>query len=174
MQAPVKPTRHTIVVLEGHLISLPKDFELPGCTYKYIEYATTNVHQIESRIKEATIIVAVTLPLNAHHLSAYISPKLRMINYVASGVDGVDLTICLDRRISVCNAAGASAVAVSEHAIGLYFSLRRKLLQTHRAVQEDKWTERSILNSMMRDKGKLVRTCSEEVMGVIGYGPIGM
>lgn len=105
---------HTIVVLESALVGLPRKLDLPGYTYHLISYPHTATAEIASRIKDATILIAVTLKLNAHLLSKDVSPKLELIDYVASGTDGVDLEACKKRSIVVCNATGASVTAVSE------------------------------------------------------------
>jgi len=170
----VEPKRHTIVVLESALVGLPQELVLPEPTYEIISYPHTSPKDIAARIRGATIIVAVTLKFDAHLLSEEMSPKLQLIDYVASGTDGVDKQICKERGILVCNASGASAAAVSEHALGLYFALRRRILPTHEAVQTSSWTERSALNAMMRDTvGELPLSCEQEVLGIIGQGVIG-
>jgi lactate dehydrogenase-like 2-hydroxyacid dehydrogenase len=168
------PKNHTIVVLESELVGLPQELDLPKSTYRIVSYPRTAPEDIAVRINDATIVVAVTLKLDAHVLSEEVSPKLQLIDYVASGTDGVDKQACKKRDILVCNASGASAAAVSEHAIGLYFALRRRILPTHEAVQAGNWTERSVLNGMMRDRaGELPLSCKKEVLGIVGQGVIG-
>ena len=130
----LNPKHHNIVVLESALTGLPQELDLPGCTYDISSYSHTSADEIESGIQDATIIVVVTLKLDSHLLSKDVSPNLELIDYVASGTDGVDLEACIERGIRLCNAPGASAAAVSEHAIGLYFAVRRRLLKTHEAV----------------------------------------
>jgi lactate dehydrogenase-like 2-hydroxyacid dehydrogenase len=170
----VDPKRHTIVELESALVGLHQELVLPESTYEIISYPHTAPKDIAARINNATIIVAVTLKFDAHLLSKEVSPKLQLIDYVASGTDGMDKQACKERGILVCNASGASAAAVSEHALGLYFALRRHIFPTHEAVQRGNWTERSVLNAMMRDPvGELPLSCKQEVMGIIGQGVIG-
>ncbi|KAH7110099.1 glycerate dehydrogenase [Dendryphion nanum] len=121
-----------------------------------MSYPNTSPSEIASRIFPAAIIVVVILRLDIHHLSPGATSRLCMINYIALGVDGVDLE---------------PVAAVSEHAIGMYFTLRRKVLQTHKAIQGGMWTQTSVLNDMMRDEdGKMLMNCSEEVVGIIGQG----
>jgi lactate dehydrogenase-like 2-hydroxyacid dehydrogenase len=168
------PKHLIIVVLEAYLVDLPLPLDIQPCTYEVKRYCQTSQDQVLSRIRDATVVVAVTLKFDAELLSVESTPKLKLISYAASGVDGVDIATCTWRGITVCNASGACAAAISEHALGLYFALRRRLVQTHLAVQANQWTERSVLNGMMKGgDGRYPMSCKEEVMGLIGYGQLG-
>ncbi|KAF2466611.1 glycerate dehydrogenase [Lindgomyces ingoldianus] len=166
--------QHTIIVLESATIGLPSELDLPGSEYKIIEYPHTSGDQVAERIKAATILVIAATRLDFHLLSHRVSPNLEMISLVASGTDTVDLEACRKRGIRVCNASGASAAAVSEHALGFYFAVRRHFVKTHSIVQAGGWKGRSTLNHMMMGTmEKMPLNCEEETMGLIGNGTIG-
>ncbi|KAK5120744.1 hypothetical protein LTR85_006102 [Meristemomyces frigidus] len=93
---------------------------------------------------------------------------------MASGTDHVDLAACRKRGIHVCNASYANVPAVSNHAIGMYFSARRRFGVTERALRAGTWVKKRTCMDLMGDAdGVMPPTCGEEVMGLLGYGAIG-
>jgi lactate dehydrogenase-like 2-hydroxyacid dehydrogenase len=50
---------------------------------------------------------------------------------MAAGYDVIDLEACRKRGIRVCNIPSASAEAVAEHAITLYLSVKRRVVELH-------------------------------------------
>lgn len=72
------------------------------------------------------------------------------------------------------NSPGVNIEAVSEHAIGLYFAARRKVLQMHNQTRRGAWVHKTTLMfDMLNPDGTAPLTCQEEVAGVIGYGVVG-
>ncbi|QDS77231.1 hypothetical protein FKW77_003066 [Venturia effusa] len=163
-----------IVALEAKFCPIP-DFELPSpYTFDLVSYAETAQADVPARVKNATVVITTTMPLDAKALSPEVSPKLQHITVMASGTDTIDLKACKARGITVSNCGGANTAAVSEHAIGLYFAARRKFVETQSAMQADEWMKRKTLIRILEDRdGKMPLTCVDEVMGMIGYGVIG-
>lgn len=163
-----------IVALETHFCPIP-DFSLPKpYTYEYTPYTKTLQNEIAERIHDASVIIITTLRLDASVLSADVSPKLQFVAVMATGTDKIDLEACRARGILVSNCGGANATAVAEHAIGMYFSTRRRFVETQDAIRADMWIKNGTLIPMLRDQdGGLPLTCKEEVLGLIGYGTIG-
>ncbi|KAF2804082.1 glycerate dehydrogenase [Mytilinidion resinicola] len=167
-------THHNIVVLESVFSPVP-EFKLPnGLTHTLTSYPRTQPTEVAERIKNATILITTTIALPAEVLSENVSPHLQFIAVMAVGTDTINLDACRKRGIQVCNSVNANASSVSEHAIGLYFAARRKLIETHVALRANEWPRRGTLMNMLEDKtGTMPLTCEEEVMGLIGYGFIG-
>jgi lactate dehydrogenase-like 2-hydroxyacid dehydrogenase len=164
----------TVVALETQFGVIPQ-FNIPKpFTYTLICHERTTGSEIVHRVKSADILITTTLPLNAQILSADVSPKLRLVACMASGTDSIDLEACKRRGIVVCNSSHANTAAVSEHAIGLYFSTRRRFIQTQQALNTDEWTKQGTLMRILEDQNGMPRTCADEIMGLIGYGVIGM
>lgn len=83
----------------------------------------------------------------------------------------VDLAACKERNILVCNVPGASNESVAEHAIALFFSVRRNVVLMHEmTVQGEEWPKKGALASYW---GGMPGTCREEVMGILGGGELG-
>lgn len=171
---------HHIVALEALHYQIP-EFDIPG---KH----TTSVHrwtepsELIERIKDATIIITTTIRLTSEVLREDVTPKLRLIVIMATGTDCVDLAAAKARGITVCNCPGSNVDSVSEHAIGLYFATRRKFVTLHNATidvpetpdRNTEWKRNGSLRPRMsRSDGKGPLLCSDETVGIIGYGMLG-
>jgi glycerate dehydrogenase len=83
----------------------------------------------------------------------------------------VDLAACKVRGITVTNVPAASIEAVSEHAVALFFALRRKVVAMHElTVGTDEWVRKI---SLKDDFDECPATCREEIVGILGGGPLG-
>lgn len=179
MELPISPPEaklhHHFIALETQFCAIP-EFNLPEpYTYTLTSYPKTLQNQIAERIRDASVLITTTITLNATVLSAIASPKLQLIAVMATGTDSIDLEACRARGIIVCNCGGANVTAVTEHAIGMYFSTRRRFVETQDAIRSDMWIRNGTLTPMLKDdNGRLPLTCEEEVLGLIGYGAIGM
>ncbi|GAD99840.1 glycerate dehydrogenase [Paecilomyces variotii No. 5] len=174
MGSPPSPTHHNIVMLQTQYFPCPH-FDLPPqYTKTEFIYKETPRSELHARIHDATIIVLATTRLDAVALSPEVTPYLKFIAITASGTDCIDLDACRKRGIVVSNSPGVNIEAVSEHAIGLYFAARRKVLQMHNETRRGAWVQKSTLMfDMLNKDGTAPLTCEEEVAGVIGYGVVG-
>ncbi|KAL4762641.1 D-isomer specific 2-hydroxyacid dehydrogenase family protein [Aspergillus foveolatus] len=165
---------HHIVFLQGSVLEIPK-FELPApFTYSQTVYDWTSSAEVPDRIRDASIIILSAARVDAAALSRDVSPHLKLIVMVASGFDCIDLEACRKRGIVVCNCPNSNIEAVSEHAIGMYFAARRRLLDMHMSTRAGKWKERGLLMFDYLDKdGIPPLTCQDEVAGIIGNGSVG-
>lgn len=94
---------------------------------------------------------------------------------MAAGTDNVDLEACKARGIIVCNIPSAASETVAEHAIALYFAVRRNIVNVHEiTVQGKLWMEKKTSIESFDIRAGLPRTCKNEVMGIIGGGKLGM
>lgn len=133
------------------------------------------VQEIREAVKDATIIVVTVSPLDEVTLSPDVTPNLRLVVAVASGTDNIDRQKCNERRIPVLNSPNSNARSVAEHVIALYFASRRRLFRLHHSVLgTTEWRDRGTLTYKMntRDNSPPL-ACSEETVGIIGYGAIG-
>jgi hypothetical protein len=84
----------------------------------------------------------------------------------------IDLAACKARGVLVTNVPAASIESVSEHAIALFFALRRNVVAMHElTVRTDEYVQKY---SLKNDFGGCPGTCREEVVGIFGGGPLGM
>ncbi|KAJ5623214.1 hypothetical protein N7490_011819 [Penicillium lividum] len=171
---------HHIVAIEAIHYQIP-EFDIPGKYTKDVHRWTEPSELIE-RIKDATIVITTTIRLNSDVLNAEATPKLRLIVIMATGTDCVDLAAAKARGILVCNCPGSNVDSVSEHAIGLYFATRRKFPTLHNATilvpealdRNTEWkTNGSLRSRLARSDGRGPLLCSDEIVGIIGYGMLG-
>ncbi|KAF9886295.1 hypothetical protein FE257_011554 [Aspergillus nanangensis] len=169
-----RPTNYHIVYLQGDFVQIP-EVELPAPqTYTQTIYPQTSLAEIHERVRDATVLVLSALRIDATTLSPEISPHLKLIVVVAVGTDCVDLDACRKRGIVVTNCPGANNASVSEHAIGVYFMARRKMLDMCSLTRAGEWPRRKTLMYDILDKdGTPPLTCQEEVAGIIGNGSVG-
>jgi lactate dehydrogenase-like 2-hydroxyacid dehydrogenase len=158
-----------IVRLDG-IISPPPTFS-PDFHHTYTSYDQTPFDHalITSRIQDADVVISTRIPLSASTIAA--SPKLKLVAVFAIGCDHIDLAACKERGITVCNVPAASNESVAEHAIALYFALRRKIVGMHElTVEGEEWFK---TGSLAPTFGERPGTCREEVMGIFGAGELG-
>src|SRR4051794_14937844 len=65
--------------------------------------------------------------------------KLRDIGRAGIGIDNVDVKAASRRGIIVMNTPTGNAVTTAEHALGLLFSVARKIPQASQTMKEGKW-----------------------------------
>jgi glycerate dehydrogenase len=168
---------HHIVALERINQPLPDSFAFPpGDTYTLTIHEAADASQLRARAAPATILLVTTIKLTAEILAPEVTPHLQYIACLATGIDIIDLEACKKRGIRVTNTPSANLDSVSEHAMSLYFAGRRKtamLDRLTRSVPSD-WKKKGSLTGVLRfADGKPPLTCKDEVMGIIGYGPLG-
>ncbi|KAE8153883.1 D-isomer specific 2-hydroxyacid dehydrogenase [Aspergillus avenaceus] len=174
MSPPQLPNHHHIVYLQGDFHPIP-DFDLPSpYTYTQTVYPQTSLANLHEHIRDASILVLCAFPIDATALSPEVTPYLKYIVMVASGTDCIDLDACKKRGILVSNCPGANIAAVSEHAMGLYFTTRRKIVDMHLQTRAGDWPRKKTLMFEFLDKdGTPPLTCEEEVVGIVGNGRVG-
>ncbi|KAE8373959.1 D-isomer specific 2-hydroxyacid dehydrogenase [Aspergillus bertholletiae] len=172
--------RHHIVAIEAVHCPIPS-FDLAQ-PYSLDVYNWTNEADIASRVKDATIILTTTIRLSAETLGSQITPKLRLIVVMASGTDCVDKLAAKARGITVCYCPGTNVDSVSEHAIGLYFATRRKLVTLNTitatvpvdSTRDTEWKMNGSIHKRLRTAdGKAPLLCCDETVGIVGYGSLG-
>ena len=171
---------YEIVALESQHQPLPEHgftFPPPHTSTLTTYTNTTSLTDLHTRISTANIIIITTVKISASTLQPSITPHLRYIAVSATGTDLVDLAAAKARGIRVTNCPGANLDAVSEHAISLYFAARRRTCTLDRLVRQvpSEWKVRGSVNGYMRlPDGTPPLTCREEVLGVVGFGGLGM
>ena len=88
-------------------------------------------------------------------------PELRLISVVGTGTDNIDLAAAGRHGVAVCNAPGANARSVAEHATALMFAVARHIPLSDREMRAGQW--RHHVGPELEGK----------TLGVIGLGNIG-
>jgi phosphoglycerate dehydrogenase-like enzyme len=117
--------------------------------------------EIIKRASDSDVIVVSNLPLNSNVISA--CQNLKMISVAFTGFDHIDLSVCKEKNIVVCNSSGYSTDSVAELSIGLMISVLRKIV----------WGDNKIRELSTRE-GFLGTELKGKTVGVIGTGAIGV
>ncbi len=88
--------------------------------------------------------------------------RLKMIQTVGTGVDGVDVDAATERGIVVCSSVGLNAVPVAEHAMVLMLALAKNITRYDRKIRGGDWPRLS--STLLRHK----------TLGIVGLGSIGV
>jgi D-3-phosphoglycerate dehydrogenase len=108
--------------------------------------------------------------------------KLRVIGRAGIGVDNVDVKAASRRGIIVMNTPTGNAVTTAEHALGLLFSVARKIPQASSSMKDGKWEKKAFEGRELAGKtlgviglGNIGRIVADRArglrMGVVGYDP---
>lgn len=165
---------HHIVFLQSSPWPMPV-FDIPTT-----QSITTAVHrpktlsELRENARGASILILSMVKMNAESLSPNITPNLRYIVILATGTDGVDLDVCRARGIVVSNCPGMNVQSVSEHAMGMYFAARRKIIELHHRTIWGEWLKGTLMPQLLDKDGKWPLSCEDEVVGIIGHGGVGM
>ncbi|KAF6796530.1 Glycerate dehydrogenase [Colletotrichum sojae] len=173
-------THHVVVKLETIHVPAP-EVDTADLTHEVIGYHYTPPSETAlaaARIRPASIVITTTVPINAETLGE--APYLKCIITETTGTNHIDLDECKRRGITVMYSPNATVEAVSEHALGLYFSTRRRLvmlrntMMNHSPTHDNPWRATGSMSSLLLDAdGRPPHTCGNEVVGLIGHGPIG-
>jgi len=159
--------RHHIVVLEAIHVKMP-EFDFPH-TIDF--HPRTYKGDVAERIKDATIAIACVTPVTPEDLD--VAKDLRCLAIMAVGIGWLDREEFARRGVTVTNCAGGNVEAVCEHFVGLYFAIRKKIVEIDNAMKGTKeWLEKGTLIGRWPDK-KPSPGCRQEVLGIFGYGTIG-
>lgn len=121
---------------------------------------TEDVAELAERGKDADVIIVANQPFRKEVIEK--CEKLKLLSVAFTGVDHVDVDVCKERGITVCNAAGYSTNAVAELAFGLAISVLRNIPPCD-AVCRKEGTKAGLVGGELFGK----------TFGVVGTGAIG-
>lgn len=156
-----------IVILErnsaGVDISMEPFYRLGEVT----EYPNTTADSLRDRIKEAEIIIANKVPLNAETLKD--APHVKLICLFATGFDNVDLNYCSSRGIKVANVKNYCTAAVAQHTFTMALWLLEKMSFYDNYVKSGAYAAQDRFSNFDRPFHEL----EGKTWGIIGMGGIG-
>jgi D-3-phosphoglycerate dehydrogenase len=128
-------------------------------------YISADDEALADRLEEEDVDAFVVRSANT--VSADMVRRLpqcvKAIGRAGVGCDNIDLVACKDADLLVVTAAGANAVAVAEHALGLMLALARKMKPSISSVASGRWERQSLTGIGLRGRS----------LGLVGFGAIG-
>ena len=156
-----------IVILERN--SVGEDVSV-DCLHELGEltvYPNTAAGEVESRVKEAEIVIANKSPLNEETLKH--ASSLKLICELATGYDNVDLEYCDRRGIRVVNVVDYSTAAVAQHTFALCFYVLEKLHHYDHYVKSGQYAAQDRFSNFDIPFTEL----DKKTWGIAGMGNIG-
>lgn len=128
-------TQHHVVGLDAWVEPPPLDF--PHTLHLIRDgTALSNPEQI----KDATILINSQVPVTRELIQH--GPKVQLVACTGTGINHVNQAALRERGITLCKVPAQNVDTVSEHALALYFALKRELLPMHQLTMEGKrWAE---------------------------------
>jgi len=98
------------------------------------------------------------------------APRCRALVKATTGVDEVDMAVLERRAIRFSSIGQVGVEEVAEHCIALALLAQRRLLDYFRHTRQGGWCWRE---HGAEARGRILKPCSETVLGLLGYGAIG-
>jgi D-3-phosphoglycerate dehydrogenase / 2-oxoglutarate reductase len=92
------------------------------------------------------------------------APNLLIVSSNGAGFDPVDVEACTKAGVVVVNQSGGNAHSVAEHALGMLFTLSKRIIQADRALRRDPNVNR---NDLMGTEAQ------GKTIGIVGLGNVG-
>ncbi len=151
----------SIGLSKGKTEALAKEIIEAGHNFTAYYERSKNTDELKDRVKYADILLLANMPLPGEVIRA--AENLKMISVAFTGIDHIDLKVCKEKNIMICNAAGYSTHAVAELAFGLMLSVIRNIIPLDAAVRKGGTKMGYSQNELF---GK--------TLGIIGTGAIGL
>ncbi len=136
-----------------------KVFTDAGHEFIYCEKKLTQQEKLDAA-KDADIFIIANSPLTADVINA--APELKMISVGFTGVDHVDMALCAEKGVTVCNAQGYATDSTAELTVGLMLACLRNIVPYDRVVRKGGTLA-----------GYTHNTLAGKTVGIIGTGAIG-
>ena len=108
-------------------------------------------------------VIAGTEPWSRELLEAN-AGTLRCISRVGTGVDSIDLDAATDAGVAVLNGPGEMSQTVAEYAVGMMWTLARRILDADASVRTEGFAKRIVL---------MGNDLAGKTVGIVGFGDIG-
>jgi glycerate dehydrogenase len=137
---------------------------LPGITL----HATSTDAEVDERIAGVEFILTNKLNITRARIRAV--PGLRFIGLTATGTNNIDLEAARELGIAVCNIREYCTVSVVQHVLGSILLLTHRFHEYGRAAVDGTWAR----SEQFTVPGAPIRELSGKVLGIVGYGTLGM
>ncbi len=156
-----------IVFLDRSTLGDDLDTSVLGKYGRVIEYPITPPVLLKERVEDADVIVINKIKVNESLLEN--AKRLRLVCEFATGYDNIDLELCRERGVAVCNVVGYSTDSVAQITLATVLNLYCHLPEYVRATMNGEYTKGGVANILVPPYRELFG----KTWGVVGYGNIG-
>ncbi len=135
---------------------------------KYTAYDKLSDSEAADNIADADIVFTNRVKIGADVIAK--CPNLKYVSALGTGYDMIDVKLCRENGIEVCNVPGYSTASVAQHAFTLLLANAFEMQKYSSMVHEGKWTG---IPGFKYHEAKFVELEGKTV-GVYGCGAIGM
>jgi glycerate dehydrogenase len=123
--------------------------------------------EIRDHVRDAGILVSNKVRLDGAAIES--AHKLKLVCIAATGTNNIDLDVCRDRNITVCNVTGYATPSVVEHVYAQILNLMRRLHEYRTAIEEGRWQHADDFCLMDFP----IRELKGLKLGIVGFGELG-
>lgn len=155
-----------VVVLDAGTLGVDIDLSPLKDNFETIVYRNTAPDEIESRVKDADVIVINKIKINTKTLG---NSRPKLVCLAATGFDNVDIDFCQKEGIGVCNVVGYSTDSVAQLTITQALYLLMHMPEYTDYVNSGDYTKSGIANKV----SPTFHTLKDKTWGIVGLGNIG-
>ncbi|MBP5158936.1 MAG: D-2-hydroxyacid dehydrogenase [Lachnospiraceae bacterium] len=156
-----------IVVMEADTLGKDVDLSIFEKFGELTVYPASDLKENAGRIKDADIIIANKIRMDAELLDG--ANDLKLICLTATGTNVVDFDYTNGRGITVTNVKGYSTMSVAQHTFALLFYVYEKLRYYDDFVKSGGYAKNDVFSHFTKEFHEL----AGKTWGIIGLGDIG-
>jgi D-3-phosphoglycerate dehydrogenase len=137
-------------------------FASSGLDIEFRRHELTTEDELIEACAAAAAIIPAYVPLTARVLAEL--PRLRIVAFMATGFNSVDMAAATERGIVVTNVPDYCTAEVADHTLGFLLDLGRNIRRLHDSVRAGAWDYEAC--------GKPDRIGNQS-LGIVGLGRIG-
>ncbi|MFZ1705801.1 MAG: D-2-hydroxyacid dehydrogenase [Saprospiraceae bacterium] len=143
------------------------DFSLLESLAHFTAFDRTNFEDLNSRGKEANIVIVNKFPINEETLNFL--PKVQYICVAATGYNNIDIEAVRYKNIQVSNVRNYSTDAVAQHVFASILAFYNRTEYYNNQVKSGKWADQD--DFCFFDHS--IPSLYQKTLGIAGYGAIG-
>jgi len=155
------------VILDAKTLGDDLRFDAIEATAHVTLYPTTAPDEVESRIRQAEVVIINKVRLNENNLKS--AQNLRLICVAATGYDNIDTEYCRKKGIAVCNVKGYSTHSVAQLTVSMVLSLMMHLPDFTSFVDSGAYCDSGVANRLT----PVFHELYGKTWGILGAGNIG-
>ena len=144
------------------IVDVVTSYNPEGFTTTVVDGRQTEEQQVEA-VKDVDFIMVYRARLSDAVLRA--APGTRIVQLLSAGYDSMNLKLMRKLEIPCCNNGGANSRAVADHAVLLMLSVYKRLVESDKAVRNDRWSAPI--------DGSNTFEMADKLVGILGIGNIG-
>lgn len=142
------------------------------------DFTPASSNKMENQVAESVAMGAEAIIVRGTRLFdetvEALDGSLKIVVRSAVGVDTINVDLCTQKGILVCNCPTSNNNAVSEHVVLMMLALSKKLVHIANAYKVGNFSDKNkSLSKLKNEYGFIGNEISNKTLGILGYGKIG-